>query len=121
MSYFSEKIKELRLLNSFTQKQVANELGISQGNYWGLETGKNAPSLATLEKFSNFYNVFIDTLVRPSTIIVEGEKNSLSYDERAVIQMYRRLDDRDKRDIKASMIWKIEDRKIQKVEISEVE
>lgn len=121
MSYFSEKIKELRLLNSLTQKQIADELGISQGNYWALETGKNAPSLATLDAIADYYNVFIDTLIRPIRIVSEGENSSLSEDEHLLIEKYRSLDKRDQREIHAMINFKIEDRKIKKVEISEVE
>lgn len=63
MSHFSEKIKLLRQAAGLTQKVVAEKIGISQGNYSGLEQGKFDPSLSTLEKISDFYDVSIDELV----------------------------------------------------------
>ena len=85
MSYFSEKIKLLRTKNGFTQKQVADEIKISQGNYSGLESGKYDPSLATLSAISDFYDEFIDTLVRPIRIVEDTE---LTESERIIIKKY---------------------------------
>lgn len=108
MSYFSEKIKLLRAQNGYTQKQVADEIGISQGNYSGLENGKYEPSLAALTALSDFYDEFIDTLVRPIRIVEDTE---LTESERIILRKYNRLNYRDQSEIERIIDMKIESAK----------
>ena len=110
MSYFSERIKKLRVDRSLTQKEVASEIGISQGNYSGLENDKFEPSLSTLEALSRFYDEFIDTLVRPIRIIEDEE---LTYEEKLLLYFYRRLNDHDRIDVKLYIEHKTKSYKIE--------
>lgn len=104
MSYFSEKIKALRLQNEYTQKEVASEIGISQGNYSSLESGKNDPSLTTLQALSEFYNEFIDTLVCPIVIM---DDRDITEKERVILRKYNRLNMRDKIEVEGIMDLKL--------------
>ncbi len=70
MSFFSDKIRKLRLEAGLTQKVLAEEIGISQGNYSALENGKFEPSLKTLVELSNFYNVWVDELLMSTKVFV---------------------------------------------------
>ena len=94
MSHFSEKIKSLRQAAGLTQKVIAEKIGISQGNYSGLEKGKFDPSLTTLEKISNFYDVSIDELV--TTIRFPEE---LSDEAKSIAKRYYMLPFRDQFEI----------------------
>ena len=88
MSYFSQRLKSLRLAHNYTQKEVAEGVGISQGNYSGLESGKNDPSLTTLQKLSDFYEELIDSLVQPFRVVEDSE---LSDEELLLLKKLRRL------------------------------
>lgn len=94
MSYFSETIKKLRTENGYTQKEVCTAIGISQGNYSGLESGKNDPSLSVLIRLSNFYDEFIDTLVQPIRIVDEPSR-----EEKTWYHRFRKLDTKDQTEI----------------------
>ena len=48
---FSERIKELREHNNFTQKQMALKLGVATITYVKYEHGENEPNYNTLLKF----------------------------------------------------------------------
>lgn len=56
-------LKELREKNKLTQKEVAEKVNISQRAYAFYETGDREPSIDTLIKIANLYNVPIDILV----------------------------------------------------------
>lgn len=61
-------LKELREKNKLTQKEVAEKVNISQRAYAFYETGDREPSIDTLIKIANLYNVPIDILVGRYTI-----------------------------------------------------
>lgn len=50
-------LKYLRDINSKTQKQVADALGISQVAYSRYETDKREPDFETLDKIANYYKI----------------------------------------------------------------
>lgn len=56
-------LKELREKNKLTQKEVAEKVNITQRAYAFYETGDREPSIDTLIKIANLYNVPIDILV----------------------------------------------------------
>ena len=62
MIHFQKTLLELRKLNNLTQKQVANQLGISQPSYIRYENGKAEPSLENLVKLADLFDVSIDYL-----------------------------------------------------------
>ena len=105
MSYFSQKIKALRLAHNYSQKEVAKGVGVSQGTYSDLESGKNDPSLSTLKKLSDFYEELIDSLVQPFRIV---EDNGLSDEEHLLLKKIRRLSSDDRLEVKLIVDMKIE-------------
>lgn len=104
MSYFSQKIKSLRLANNYSQKEVAEGVGISQGTYSGLESGKNDPSLTTLQKLADFYDESIDCLVQPFRVVDDSE---LTDEEKILMKKFRRLSTGDQVEIKYLIDLKI--------------
>ncbi|HGD1056919.1 TPA: helix-turn-helix domain-containing protein [Streptococcus agalactiae] len=69
---FSKKLKELRINNKLSQKQIAEQMNISQQAYAKWERGKNSPSLATLEKVANFFNLSIEELLSDGTVSLDN-------------------------------------------------
>ena len=57
------KLKELRLEKGLTQKQVAEQLGISSTCYSGYEQGYREPDLKTLIKICRFFDISSDYLL----------------------------------------------------------
>ena len=73
-----EKLKNLRLKYGYSQKQVAEKVGVSPSIVSGYETGERTPSTEVLLSLSYLYNVSTDYLlgkqetIPNSTIDVTG-------------------------------------------------
>ncbi|MPM11437.1 hypothetical protein SDC9_57781 [bioreactor metagenome] len=106
MSYFSDRLKALRTEHGLTQKQIADEIGISQGTYSSLENGKSEPSLDTLKAFSSYYNEYIDSLVSCVGIVFEDEEQ-LSPEEWRLLKKYERLSRNDQIEVECIIDMKL--------------
>lgn len=62
MSDFSDRLKELRNKKGVTQKQVANDTGLSESTYQSYELARKEPSLNSAKKLADYFNVSIDYL-----------------------------------------------------------
>lgn len=87
---FSKRIKELRLMNNYKQKDVAQKIGaVSHSTIANLETGSTSPSLELVLKLADLYGVTIDYLVGRSNVpwpisdqvIQIAEKTDLTLEE----------------------------------------
>lgn len=63
MSYFSERLKATRQEQKLTQKNLAEYLKIQERAYQNYEYGNREPSLDTLIKIADYFNVSLDYLV----------------------------------------------------------
>ena len=63
MKIFQEKLLEQRNLYGYTQRQVAEYLGISQPSYIRYENGSSEPTLENLAKLAELYKVSVDYLL----------------------------------------------------------
>ena len=63
MDIFRKNIYELRKLNRFTQREVAQRLGISQPSYIRYENGSAEPTLENLVQIADLYDVSVDFLL----------------------------------------------------------
>lgn len=63
MNIFSERIKELRLSRGLTLKNVADVVGMSLMAYAHYEHGDRQPSIETISKLCDFYDVTADYLI----------------------------------------------------------
>ncbi|MDH8063543.1 helix-turn-helix transcriptional regulator [Lactococcus lactis subsp. lactis] len=60
---FKDNLKLLRKKKALTQKEVAEQLGMTQQNYQKWESGKSSPSGETLERLAEYFGVSIDFLL----------------------------------------------------------
>ncbi len=72
-----EKLQSLRIKNKYSQKQVAEQLGVSASIVSGYETGERTPSTEVLLAISYLYNCSTDYLLGRS---VPSVKHTLSVD-----------------------------------------
>ena len=63
MENFAKKLKELRMERGLSQRQVSKELGLSENAFANYEQGIREPSLDTLKKICEFFNVSADYLI----------------------------------------------------------
>jgi transcriptional regulator with XRE-family HTH domain len=56
MEKIGERLKELREENGYTQEQIANYLGIDQGQVSKIEKGYRSFNLSLLDKICSVYN-----------------------------------------------------------------
>ncbi|MCL2562842.1 MAG: helix-turn-helix domain-containing protein [Oscillospiraceae bacterium] len=62
MSFFSDRVKELRKERKMTQRQMANVLGITERSYQRYEA-ENNPNNETLIKLADYFDVSTDYLL----------------------------------------------------------
>jgi transcriptional regulator with XRE-family HTH domain len=60
---FYKVLKELRLEENLTQEDISNLLHIDRSNIANYERGKRLPSLESLIKIAEFFNVSLDYLI----------------------------------------------------------
>jgi transcriptional regulator with XRE-family HTH domain len=58
-----ENIRSLRIDNGYTQRQIAEQVGVSQNTYSQYEIGVLNYLIEVLEKLADFYNVSVDYLL----------------------------------------------------------
>ncbi len=63
MLKFPTKLKETRIKNKYSQKQVAEGIGISETLYQKYEYGKTKPAYDIIIKLCNYFNVSADYLL----------------------------------------------------------
>ncbi|MFD1552042.1 hypothetical protein DNU06_00920 [Putridiphycobacter roseus] len=59
-----ENLKFLRKNKKISQEELANELGLTRSSYSGYENGVAEPNVQNLLKFSQFYGVPVDVLIK---------------------------------------------------------
>jgi len=63
MSILSDSLKKCRKNLNKTQREVANELEISEISYQNYELGRREPKLDTLNKLADYFDVSVDYLL----------------------------------------------------------
>lgn len=63
MLIFRQRLLEQRKLEKLTQKQMTEKLGITQPSYIRYENGSSEPSLETLVKIADIFDVSVDFLL----------------------------------------------------------
>lgn len=64
ISTIGENLKLLRKRRKMSQEELANELGLTRSSYSGYENGVAEPNLENLMKFSEFFNISLDKLIK---------------------------------------------------------
>ena len=62
------RLKELREDNDFTQDYIADILSVNRSTYANYENNRAEPSIDTLKRLSEFYNVSIDYICENTKI-----------------------------------------------------
>ena len=91
---FSERLREARKTAKLSQKQVANEVFVTQQTIGYYENGQVTPSPEMIKKLSKILGVSVSWLL-------EAEEASYSPDEIELISKYRELDERGQRAVRA--------------------
>ena len=60
---FPEQLRSARMSMGFTQKQVADAMGITDSTYCGYETGKRQPDVEKIKKLARILNTTGDALL----------------------------------------------------------
>lgn len=87
----TENIKQLRKLKNLSQKQVSLEVGIPQGQYSLVENGKVMPTIPTLEKIADVFEVSIAEFFK-----IDNEEEAVNLPLLEKIKIIDTLDDDEK-------------------------
>lgn len=68
MQTLAEQLKKIRAEMGFTQKQVADGIGIAEQAYQRYEYGRTVPSALVLIALADYFDVSLDYLVGRSDI-----------------------------------------------------
>ncbi len=60
---FGEKIKELRLINNWSQKELAEKINQAQSTIFYWEQNKQEPNISSLKKLCEIFDVEADYLL----------------------------------------------------------
>ncbi|MGG0718729.1 helix-turn-helix transcriptional regulator [Robertmurraya massiliosenegalensis] len=94
MSILAERLKKIRKQHKLTQKDVADFLGMTESGYGYYEQDRNKPSLITLKKLAEKYNVsvsyFTDEADEKNNVSIAGKEIQLSPDELKIFEELRK-------------------------------
>ncbi len=90
----SKRIAELRIERQLNQRELAEQLGVSNGAIGMWETGKRQPDLDMIIKLASFFSVSIDYLLGYS----DQRSFYTDQEEAEFLELFRKLDT-DNRDI----------------------
>ena len=95
MNNFSQNLIFLRRDRNLTQPQLAKAINVSNAvvSFW--ENGKNEPKVSYIKKLANFFGVTTDFLLGQTdewgnNLDTTGN-NSLTDEEKKIVDMYRKL------------------------------
>ena len=92
---FGAKLKSLRNKNNLTQKDVYEQLGVSQSTFSSWEIGKSEPDAKTFLKLCKIYKVY--------DILLEFTGESLQPEKNKLLNMFDALDSEDQAEIRGEM------------------
>lgn len=88
-------IKDLRIENNLTQKELADKLGVTNKSVWAYENSYAVPSIETLIKLADTFNCTVDYLVGREQEFGSGRPLNTS-EEFELISNYRKLSPKNK-------------------------
>ena len=93
MKNFPENLKELRKNRNLNQTQVASVLGFTYFTYGKWEQGKAEPSLSSLQKLADFFQVSVDELLgRTEDEFGHSVPSDLSEEDRKLLAWFHGMD-----------------------------
>ncbi|MBQ6142947.1 MAG: helix-turn-helix domain-containing protein [Clostridia bacterium] len=113
----TEIIKKLRISCNYTQKQVADMLGVDRSTYAYYESGRIKPDIDTIMKLSTIFNVHYTQILESETqeqfsdfksyLNSKSRPVNLSNQEIELLTIFRMLPDKAKSEIMDSVSQKI--------------
>lgn len=104
MSSIAENIKELRESRGWSKAELARMIGKSRAAVSQYESGDTTPRMGVIEDLARVFNVSkTDIIESNANYVFMKLDDSLSTDERELINLYRKLTERGKRAVLAGM------------------
>lgn len=72
---YGKKLKDLRKIEGWTQKQVAEKLGVSKQTYSHYENENRKPGLPMIRKLAEVYQVDLDRVFGMDSLVKEADSN----------------------------------------------
>ncbi|MFA1820097.1 helix-turn-helix domain-containing protein [Virgibacillus oceani] len=98
MEIFRERLKDIRIENGYKQEEMAKILNVTTSGYGYYEQGRNEPSLETIRKIAEAFQIstdyllgIIDTPTHPVQFTV-SEDLSLSESEIATVRKMKEVE-----------------------------
>ncbi len=91
MSALLDRVKELMDQSGIKAKQLTTELGISNSSFTDWGKGKGSPSLDTVTKIADYFNVSIDYLVRGGECIKPKQLDFSSQMDKELLDKFHSL------------------------------
>ncbi|WP_347994182.1 helix-turn-helix transcriptional regulator [uncultured Eubacterium sp.] len=89
---FNENLKEARLKSGYSQKEVAEKIGVAKSTYSLYESGNREPNVDTIKKISDILKVSADTLLgleeEPITLAAHFDGDEYTEDELEEIRQF---------------------------------
>jgi len=89
---FNENLKEARLKSGFSQKDVAENIGVAKSTYSLYESGSREPNVNTIKKIASYLNVSADELLgindEPITIAAHFDGDEYTEEELDEIRQF---------------------------------
>jgi len=85
---FAERIKKLRVNKGYSQKEIAEIVGVNYVNYGRYERGLSRPSADTLTKLADAFNISVDYLL-------EGEQTDAAvadFNDKELLAMFKEVE-----------------------------
>lgn len=90
----SDNIKHIRKIKNLSQKQVVFEIGITQGQYSVIESGKTIPTIPTLQKIADVLEVKITEFFNDP-----NEDNDINLSILEKVKLIDQLEEEEKRNL----------------------
>lgn len=94
MSDFAQRLRELRKGNNISQKKLSNYLNFGYTAIANYESGRNQPSLDTVKKIAQYFNVTVDYLIGASDY--PRREQDITEKEAELLGIFRKINDDEK-------------------------
>lgn len=88
-----EKIKLLRKERSMSQRDLAKALNVANGSISLWENNLRTPDFADLKRIASYFNIDIAEFVSENFIKIKDAENSLSLEQKNLIEKIKKLND----------------------------
>lgn len=88
---FNENLKEARIKRGYSQKEVAEAIGVAKSTYSLYESGSREPNVQTIKKISDILNTTADTLLGlnvPTTMAAHFDGTEYTEEELEEIKQF---------------------------------